>query len=175
MFRPFQAIEDAECVPDPHVRDRLLEAAITFLSAQGDVQSFEVQYAMGYAWYQRCADTKIRSDGVIHHLRNALQINPDHKYALLYLGHHYYDQRQFVEALDIFSKFQDRDFLTLGQAWRDSKVAELVLCCRLQLRDQKNLKEAIHRFCEAMTFCDEQMNPAPKELTETLMGMSSTD
>ncbi|MDQ1922735.1 hypothetical protein [Massilia pseudoviolaceinigra] len=151
MFNPVQAIEDAACAADSQVRVSLLEQAIEFLSTQGDAGSAEVQHAIGYAWYQHPADTELRNENVVHHLRNALRINPDHKYALLYLGHHYYDRRQFVQALDILLTFRDREFSAFDQAWRDAKVAELILCCRLQIGDEKNLREAAHRFCEAMT------------------------
>jgi tetratricopeptide (TPR) repeat protein len=129
----------------------------------------ETNYAFGFAWYLHPEDLETRNDKVARHLQNALEIDPDHKFALLYLGHHYYDRRQFADALDVLSSFQDREFSALGQGWRDSKVSELILCCMLQLGDRKNIHHAVYRFCDALTQCDEGMHPNPDELAQTLV------
>lgn len=111
----------------------------------------------------------MRDDGVTRHLRNALQLDPDHKFARLYLGHHYFDRRQFAEALEILSTFHAREFSSFDQSWRDAKVSELILCCTLRLGDRQNVPQAVYRFCEALTYSDAGMNPNPDELIDTLM------
>jgi tetratricopeptide (TPR) repeat protein len=169
MFNPFQAIESAESESDPQIRQNLLEKAIQSLLSHRDVQSSDVQHAIGYAWYLLPANTEMRHKNVMHHLRNAVRINHSNKFARLYLGHHHYDRGQFDQALDIFSSFQQTDFLEVNQGWRDIKVSELILCCTLRLGDRGSLKETVYRFCESLTFCEDEMNPAPKELTETLL------
>ncbi len=170
-YDPFQAIVDAECTMDATVRAELLDQAITFLSNHGDGDSADIQQAIGYAWYCHPSTQELRNAKVTYHLENALRINPRHKFARLYLGHHLYDQKEFAQALEIFLGFEIGEFSKLDLAWREAKLAELILCCKLRLQHKESLSEAVTRLCEALTYCEEELNPSPLELTETLMNL----
>lgn len=168
-YNPVQAIADAECSDDPIVQERILNEAIYFLEKNINYESDDYQYSTGYAWYLYPVSTELRNVKVSLYFENALRINPSHKLSLLYLGHHLYDLAQFAPALDIFMNLHPHEFLGGDQAWRDSKVSELILCCHLRLGNRENLSEALSRFCDSLTYCEPDMSPSPLELTRTLM------
>lgn len=169
ILNPFQAIDDAEGEIDPLIRSQLLEQAISALSAPDTAHTAETHYALGYAWYLHPQEAAIRDSKVTWHLQKALEIDPGHRFARLYLGHYYYDRRRFADALAALSSLEDDEFAALGQVWRDAKVAELLLCCMLQLGDRSRIQETVFHFCDSLTKCEDGMHANPDELTATLV------
>lgn len=167
-FDPYAAIEAADCTTDLQERARLLEAAILHLTSKGDLASAEVQYVIGYAWYQHPAESGLRDEKVQSHLTEALRINPHQKFAQLYLAHYHFDKKNFPVALKLLQGFDPMEFGGVGQAWRDAKNAELILCCGLYMSDHECINAALVQLCEALTRLEPGMNPAPSELAVAL-------
>ncbi|MBX3166686.1 MAG: tetratricopeptide repeat protein [Candidatus Eremiobacteraeota bacterium] len=57
--------------------------------------------------------------------RTALLLQPEQRWAVLYLGHALFDRGEYAEALPYFQRAR------LEQPWRILKNQELMLCCRL--------------------------------------------
>lgn len=170
-FDPFAAIQEAEGVTNLEGRASLLELAIEYLVSHGDPGSAETHYAIGYAWYLHPTENSVRDNEVVNHLSKALRINPEHKYARLYLAHHYFDHQQFSCAQPLLESFDRVEFSNVDQAWRDAKVAEMILCCRLYSWDVVGVRDALSRFCEALTNLEPGISPAPEELAITLISL----
>jgi hypothetical protein len=161
-------IEAAELINDVQKRAALLAAAIEQITSQCDLNTADMQFTLGYAWYMHPGEHLSRADRVITHLQNALQIDPNHKYAKLYLAHHLFDCGEYASTLKLLGEFGPTEFDDVGQGWRDSKTAELILCCQLRLCDAQGVKDAVRQFCESLTRLDAGMNPDPRELTDAL-------
>ncbi len=105
---------------------------------------------------------------VEHCFRKALELESGHQFASLYLGHFYFDERRYEEALAFFSRADESYFENLGQHWRVLKNRELVLCCRLYL----NLNEAgfseIDQLCTAYEAADNEHWMPPTEIVVCL-------
>jgi tetratricopeptide (TPR) repeat protein len=81
-------------------------------------------------------------------LRSALNADPTHAYARLYLGHIAFDAGSFDEALAHFDELEASTFSRKGQAWRDLKRQELRICCLLQLRQVARLTDEFDRLLQ---------------------------
>ncbi|MDR2880422.1 MAG: hypothetical protein LBV29_00775 [Azoarcus sp.] len=171
-FDPILTIQEAECSTDLKRRASLLKSAIDYMVSHCDSQSADMEYAKGYAWYLYPFECIARDEQTELHLKNALKINPLHKFAKLYLAYYYYDHKNFSIALDLLTDFSPTEFGdTNGQYWRDAKNAELILCCKLYLDDIQGIKNAIQRLYESMTKLESEMNPEPTELVEALRNL----
>jgi hypothetical protein len=160
-------IEAAEGTNDVHERTAFLEAAIDQITSLND-NAADLQYALGYAWYLHPSEHPSRWERIKTHLQNALQADPNHKYAKLYLAHHFFDGGAYASALNLLAGFGPTDFDDAGQGWRDAKVAELILCCQLRLGAVHGIKDAVRQFCESLTRLDNGMHPVPDELIDCL-------
>jgi tetratricopeptide (TPR) repeat protein len=164
---PYMLIELAESTADPAARQTALAAAIHQLREAGET-SAEAAYALGYAWYLMLDETEARRVEVLKHLGEALRLQPTHLYARLYLAHTHFDAARFDLALPILLGFDACDFSNRGQAWRDVKVAELALCCLLELHDDARLASAVQELLTRASRVDEGDLPVSRELTKTL-------
>src|SRR4051795_7845229 len=77
-----------------------LTAALSHLEAISDPEDADVPYSIGYAWYVHPDHDLIRRRRVERALHDALALNPDHALARAYLGHFYFDEREYQRALD---------------------------------------------------------------------------
>lgn len=161
-------INDAECEEDSGSRQLLLDEAIAELM-HANLESAETQYALGYAWYLQPVETDLRDQNILKHLKMAIYLDPAHRYARLYMAHNYFDKKEFADALQILLKFESNEFSEIGQSWRDVKIAELILCCKLRLVDVEGLSSCIDQLCTSLTYLEPDMNPSPSELASTLI------
>ncbi|MCL2424615.1 MAG: hypothetical protein FWD11_12115, partial [Micrococcales bacterium] len=146
--------------------------AIDFLASHGDPCSADVEQAIGYAWYVYPFWGPTRDEQIAKHLGNALRIDPRHRYALLYTAHHHFDCGRYSEALQLLEEFGPTEFGdAYDQGWRDTKNAELILCCKLHLRDSRDLVGAARTLFESLTRLEPETNPEPVELARALLAL----
>ena len=164
---PYLLIERAESTNDLAAKRAALTEAIVRLPTTA-AKPAELAYALGYAWYLMPEHTEERRALTHQHLTEALRLEPNHLYARLYLAHHYFDIDQFALALPLLVEFDAKEFSALGQEWRDVKVAELILCCLLGLRDESRLAGAVGELLSRCSGVDSADIPLPAELTKSL-------
>lgn len=170
---PYLLIEQAESTNDLATKRAALTEAIVRLPATA-AKPAELAYALGYAWYLMPENTEERRVQTQQHLTEALRLQPNHLYARLYLAHHYFDTNQFALALPLLVAFDAREFSALGQGWRDVKVAELILCCLLELGDEGRLVSAVGELLTRCSRVDGADVPLPAELTKSLQRLIKT-
>lgn len=167
MTSPFHLIDSAELASNPDDRRIALESAIRQLMAM-DISSTDVAYALGYSWYLMPDDSEERRAQILRHLGATLRAMPTHLYARLYMAHHYFDTAQFSLALDILRTFGAADFAAKAQEWRDVKVAELILACLIELRDEIQIQSAAQNLLECASSVEADAVPVPVELSKAL-------
>ena len=167
---PFALIESAESIDDLDVKRAALMAAIKLLATKCN-KSAEDSYALGYAWYLMPDDTKEREVETLRHLTEAVHLQPKHSYARLYLAHFYFDTSKYALALPTLTDFNTDEFTAHGQDWRDVKVAELILCCVLELRDEARIAGAVQELLVRANRVDASAIPAPAELRKVLQAL----
>jgi hypothetical protein len=93
-----------------------------------------LQHALGICWYHETEWSDEMRITIERCFRTALQLEPGHQFATLYLGHFYFDERRYEEALRFFTAIDESYFESIGQNWRVLKNRELVLSSRLYLK-----------------------------------------
>lgn len=161
---PYKLIETAESATDVEDRRHALERAIEAFEALGE-DSAKVSFARGYAWYLMPEDSQLRHEQVLRNLGEAIRQQPQHPFARLYLAHHYFDLGQYVLALPILREFTPEFFSGYGQAWRDVKVAEMVLCCVIEVRDENTVGPAMKDLLQRANRVGPEDLPELRELT----------
>lgn len=164
---PYALIELAEAAHESAEKIVALKGAISSLSASGEATA-DRSYALGYSWYLMPEDTDERKAETHRHLVEALRLDPEHRYARLYLAHHYFDTDQFEAALRILLEFDAQEFAEQGQGWRDVKVAELILGCSLELLDAAQVTNSLNELLARASRVNVDDLPAPTELARVL-------
>jgi len=164
---PYQLIEEAEAATDPTQRQAFLETAISGLENEAE-RTAKTCFALGYAWYLLPEDSQIRHEQVLRNLGEALRLQPENPYARLYLAHHYFDLGQFALALPILREFRPDFFEGFDQGWRDVKIAEMALCCILEMHETDKVEAAMADFLERTRRVHGPDLPEPRELNATL-------
>lgn len=167
LKNPTELIAAAEAETDAGSRNQFLQEAIDLLS-QKPAESADALYALGYAWYLLPTGTGGRQERISANLEEALRKDPGHAYARLYLAHHNFDDGNFAKALPLLDSLSPTAFEERGQAWRDVKVAELVVCCLIELKATERLGLAIQILLERATSVEPDYLPLASELTGTL-------
>ena len=125
--------------------------------------SEEINYALGYAWYNYPGDKKERDDKLIEYFERVLSINPSHDFANLYLGHYFFDKARYREAQSCFKKVNaERSFPK--QIWRKLKLDELLLCCHIRVDVESLTSDMCDEFISEYTKYDEDDRPVILEL-----------
>ena len=106
-------------------------------------------YLLGYAWYSYPEDTDQRDAGVVKNLKRAIELDENHSFSNLYLGHYYFDVQKYVEAIRFFEKLDSNFFCQIDQEWRNLKNQELILCCKIYIlgcdfTDKEFKRELVH-------------------------------
>jgi hypothetical protein len=97
-------------------------------------------FAIGYSWYLDPDRTIVRRRRIEEALHAALRAEPHHELARMYLGHFYFDEREYTKALeelrqvDVPRLLQDK-----RTAWRGAKVAEGIVASKIRLGDVSEL------------------------------------
>jgi tetratricopeptide (TPR) repeat protein len=124
----------------------------------------EYAYALGLCWYDYPEPNPARSSNVEKFLKRALELSPGHQFALLYLGHLYFDERRYREALERFESVSPDFFEKLDQQWRVLKLEELILCCRLYLHPQEVASKDVDSLCQTYEAVGSINAPVPVEI-----------
>jgi len=158
--------DSSEAKSSPLRRARkLLEDAIVSAPENPDLH-----HALGICWYHEPEWSAEMRVSIERCFRTALQAEPGHKFATLYLGHFCFDERRYREALELFSQVDESYFNSIGQHWRVLKNRELVLCCRLHVRHSVGLAD-IEDLCRAFERADSIDVPVPTEIVQCLSGL----
>ena len=80
--------------------------------------------------------------------RRALELQSDHPWANLYLGHVLFDEDEYAQALVHFLRTDEGLFRKLGQVWRVLKNQELVLCCQIYTQPRLPALAGLDRLIE---------------------------
>lgn len=118
----------AEHRPD---RRRILEI-IERVEAQPMAEWANWAAALGYLWYLVPGEDPQRFESGVRWLQRALEDEPHHPLAHLYLGHFLYDAGELEGALQHLRAVDTEYFEHRGQQWRSLKVRELVLAALMQ-------------------------------------------
>ena len=163
-------LEDAEnaiqkaALQEPGEAQTTLLATIkmlkTFIEKQPDARIF---YALGCCWYDMPYESPERILNVKMWLTRALEMNPSHHFARLYLGHYFFDNREYGIAHELFCKIPYGYFKNYHQEWRDIKRQELVLCCEFYTNTKKITIENMASLQEVYVTTTEEERPVPIE------------
>jgi tetratricopeptide (TPR) repeat protein len=191
-MRPFpaeDAIAEAErlaieatCQQEEATQSRLLAEARSVLdrALSTEPNNPRLHHMLGLCWYQDLARDAAICQAIESHFKAALQLAPAYAFPSLYLGHFYFDEGRYTEALPLFQKVNEDYFEQIGQKWRILKNRELVLCCRLYLHPREVDISELEAVCQAYLDADQEDAPVPTEivtcianLTEVPLEMSS--
>lgn len=99
---------------------------------------------------------------------DAVEKNPKHQYAIMYLGHCYFDTKRFAEALTCFERIDEDYFISDDKLWRIIKLHELILCCQIQIDLIENFLEKFDQFINQLKLIPDEDIPVPFEFANTL-------
>ena len=108
---------EAICQDDETVQSRLLAEARSVLdNALGsEPNNPNLHHMLGLCWY----DDPERSDkirqAIEFHFKTAKQLAPSAPFPSLYLGHFYFDEGRYLEALPLFQQVDESYFEDIGQ------------------------------------------------------------
>lgn len=161
-------IEESELEADASGRKKLLGAAMEELE-RSDLNDANSLYALGYAWYVWPDETSERLVNAKRYLSRALELDAGHRFASLYLGHLLFDEGNYEAARQQLTGFGEHEFEEkFDQAWRDAKIAELLLAAAIRLGDVPSVRGLVARLCDGLSHLDAGMNPYPEELIQAL-------
>lgn len=103
---------------------------------------------LGYAWYMLPDRSPERSLNAERFFRMAVAADRNDLYARLYLGHTLFDEGDYRGALAAFRAIPENGFARYRQEWRDVKLSELILCCRIRLGHVRKIEPALTSFVE---------------------------
>lgn len=98
----------------------------------------------------------------------AVKINPKNQFAIMYLGHCYFDTKRFSDALVYFEKINEDYFILDDKLWRIIKLHELILCCQIQTNLIDNFLEKFTQFINELKVTPDEDIPVPFEFAQTL-------
>lgn len=102
----------------------------------------EANFAVGLVMYKSHTENESYGKLAVKYLEKAVELKPNHELSKLYLGHYFYDVKDYEKALFYFENV-DKDYFTrINQHWRKLNLNELILCCKIFLGDSNiNLKD----------------------------------
>ena len=161
---------EVACEANAEAKSRLLDDARAAVEKAliADPHNSDLHHALGLTWYHEPAWSDEARQSVVHCFRKALELESGHQFASLYLGHFYFDEGQYEEALDFFSRADESYFENLGQHWRVLKNRELVLCCRLYLKLNEAGLNEIDQLCTAYEAADNENWMPPTQIVVCL-------
>jgi tetratricopeptide (TPR) repeat protein len=168
------AVEDiltrAACADMEDERNALLATAralaIRYLESAPDDPEFN--YAAGLVMYNSFVEDEPYGSLAEKYLGKAIDLEPSHQFARLYLGHYYYDTGQYGKALSCFEMVDAKVFLALNQKWRLLKLQELMLCCKLRLQPQSITEDDFRTLIREYIKSSPEDAPVPSELLRVL-------
>jgi tetratricopeptide (TPR) repeat protein len=157
---------EAICQDDETAQSRLLAEARSVLhkALDGDPNNPSLYHMLGMCWYDEPEwSDKIRQ-AIEFHFKTAKQLAQSAHFPSLYLGHFYFDEWRYAEALPLFQQVDENYFEDIGQRWRILKNRELILCCHLYLNPGDIADSELEALCMVYEKADEEDRPVPREI-----------
>lgn len=129
-------------------------------------------YLIGYAWYCLSQNSADRDKNVKEYLYKALDSEPSHAYARMYLGHHLFDCREYEAARHHFKLVDVEFFRKKEQLWRIVKLYELIVCCELYIKKGSCDESALFDYIESIRNNKDNDLPCPTEIKTCLRSIS---
>ncbi|SKA84013.1 hypothetical protein SAMN02745166_00974 [Prosthecobacter debontii] len=107
----------------------------------------DAHHLLGIAWYEYPCASSYRSWRCKSSLMKAVQIEPDHQYALQYLAYLAFDQERYDEALKFQQQLKHDYFIERDQEWRALKNAETSLVCKVRICSDELPEQEFSAFC----------------------------
>jgi tetratricopeptide (TPR) repeat protein len=157
---------EAICQEDEASQSRLFaEARVVLHNAlAGEPNNPRLHHMLGLCWYHAPARSDKIRQAIEFHFKTAEQLAPSDPFPSLYLGHFYFDEGRYAEALSLFQRVDENYFEDIGQRWRILKNRELILCCQLYLGPGDRADSELEAICIAYEKADEEDRPAPLEI-----------
>jgi tetratricopeptide (TPR) repeat protein len=95
----------------------------------------EINFASGLVMYNSHIESDTYGKYAVKYLKKAIEINPKHEFSKLYLGHYFYDIKDYKKSIFYFENVDEDYFTGINQHWRNLKLNELILCCKIFLSD----------------------------------------
>lgn len=159
-----ELVEKAESASTSEEARVMYRKAIALIDSASEDQQASLAYARGYAWYNLPEEAPERAANVEKFLRQAVALTPGNCYANLYLGHYYFDIKDYQLALKELSNIPNRYFSDRSQAWRDLKRIELILCCFLYLNKPADAFRMLEDLIAEAANVPERDRPVMSEL-----------
>ncbi len=108
-----------------------------------------VRYSIGYAWYIHPERGVEQRRKAAEAFREALDLENDHQFALMYLGHVHFDEGDYSSALAYFEKVNIQRLLKDEVfAWRAAKVVEGQAAAKIRLGHVFGLRSDIQKLAD---------------------------
>ncbi len=177
VFSPDEAIDiatrletKAVCQPNERIKAKLLakaRAVVGSALAQNQNHS-NLHHVLGLCWYAEREWTIEAKEQIEQHFSTAVQLDATNQFATLYLGHFYFDEARYDEALKLFLQIDDAYFEKLEQKYRILKNHELIVCCRLYLNAPDVTFVEIDSLCKEYESTESSDVPVPQEIVVCL-------
>jgi tetratricopeptide (TPR) repeat protein len=163
-------LHEARTSSSKEEREKLLGKAREELQfyLRGRANDAEANYIAGLVMYYSFCLHEEYGHETVGYLQKAVDLEPEHQFARLFLGHYYFDIGAYEQALDYFESVDEEYFLSIGQQWRVLKLHELVLCCKLTLGSPAITLSSFELLVQEFVTVDEVQVPLPLELVSTL-------
>jgi tetratricopeptide (TPR) repeat protein len=157
---------EAVCQDDEAAQSRLLAEARSILNRAlaAEPNSARLHHWLGLCWYQDPPWNEAARQAMEYHFKSAIELAPGYEFPSLYLGHFYFDEGRYAEALPLFQKMDEQYFEEISQRWRILKNRELILCCRLYLHPAEVAVSELEAVCLAYEEADQVEAPVPQEI-----------
>jgi tetratricopeptide (TPR) repeat protein len=130
--------------------------------------SAEANYWAGLAMYDSfCLDEGYGGQAEKYFLR-AVELDPRHQFARMFLGYYYYDTGAYQLALGWFRTVEEDFFLSIRQRWQFLTLHELILCCQIALDNGDVTISSFQSLAKEFLSADRDDAPAPVHLVSTL-------
>jgi tetratricopeptide (TPR) repeat protein len=165
----YQFYDEAICEDDESKQEMLLTKARLKMADMlvSYPENADLHHLMGLCWYRDNQDTVNAMLLAEQSFKSVLELESEHQYAKLYLGHVYFDTQRYEQALNLFAKVDADYFNERMQLWRNLKNAELILCCRMYLNLDEVILSDVEDLCalyETANSLDRTDVPVPQEI-----------
>ena len=131
----------------------------------------ELRYAIGYCHYQ--LSDRARDEVALRGwLAAALKLDPSHQFAALYLGHSFYDTKQYDRALNVWGSIDPNAFIAIGQGWRVAQLAECKFAAQVFLCPGAGTVEALKDVVDNYLSLSELERAVPSELMKATLHLA---
>ena len=158
---------EAICQEDETAQSRLFAEARSALhdALAGEPDNPHLHHMLGLCWYDDHARSDKVRQAIEFHFKAAKQLAPSYPFPSLYLGHFYFDEGRYAEALPLFQQVDENYLEDIGQRWRILKNRELILCCQLYLSTGDIADSELEAICMAYEKAGGEDRPLPLEIT----------